>query len=326
VSHEFAYLTQSGFLGAPAALSDRPYAIAGVAYDGATTNRPGARFGPAAIRAASHMLCDAEHDLFGVSPREVLTDYGDLLTPNTSLVAMRAALDRQAQGLLERHHVCWLGGDHSITLSLLRAYRAALGRPLALVHFDAHCDTWTSHAGEPSGHGTWVYEALTEGLIDARATTQIGLRSPGPREAREYVRTQGGSIFDARSLRGMTRLADLEPVLSDIRERVAARGSPPLYLSLDIDCLDPGFAPGTGTPEPAGLLPSQVATLLEGLTGLPFVGMDVVEVAPAYDHAEQTSQLAAYFVWTYLCARLATGDGLDPPARVLGAVLRGRMR
>jgi agmatinase len=308
MSHEFAYLTQSGFLGAPFGDARRPFAVAGVAYDGATTNRPGARFGPAAIRQSSQMLCDGEHTLWNCSPRDFLTDYGDLLLPNTSLGAMRVELERLALPLAQKHHVCWLGGDHSMTLSLLRVYREAYGQALALIHFDAHCDTWTSHAGEPSGHGTWVYEALQEELIVPAATVQIGLRSPGPREAREYVQSLGGKIFDARSLRGLDRPAALAPQIAEIRRRVAAEGSPPLYLSLDIDCLDPAFAPGTGTPEPAGLSSAQVVSILEGLIDLPFVAMDCVEVAPAYDHAQLTSHAAAVFVWNYLCARLAHQD------------------
>jgi agmatinase len=306
LKHDFAYLTQAGFLGAAlGGRGEKPYAIAGIAYDGATTNRPGARLGPVAIRRASHLLCDAEHDLWACSPRDVLEDYGDLRTPNTSLEAMRAELERIAPAIVGRHHVCWLGGDHSITLPLLRVYREMYGQPLGLVHFDAHCDTWTSHAGEPSGHGTWVYEALNEGLIVPQATIQIGLRSPGPREAREYVLAKGGAIFDGRSLRGLEKAADLAPHLAEIRRRIEVAGNPPVYLSLDIDCLDPGCAPGTGTPEPAGLSSAQVVTFLEGMIDLPFAAMDCVEVAPAYDHAEQTSQVAAYLVWTYLCARMA---------------------
>lgn len=305
VRHEFPYLAQGSFLGVPKGDPSRPYAVVGVAYDGATTNRPGARFGPGAIRQASAMLCDAQHDLWNCSPCDALTDYGDLLTPNTSLTGMRAMLEREAAAIVGRHHVCWLGGDHSITLSLLRVYRASHGRPLALIHFDAHCDTWMDHFGEPSGHGTWVYEALAEGLIDPEATVQIGLRSPGSREAREYVRERGGLIYDARSLRGLDGARALAPLLSEVRDRMARCAWPALYLSLDIDCLDPAFAPGTGTPEVAGLNPGQVATILEGLADLPFIGMDCVEVCPPYDHAQLTSQAAAFFVWSYLCARVA---------------------
>jgi agmatinase len=186
----------------------------------------------------------------------------------------------------------------------LRAYRAWLGRPLAVIHFDAHCDTWEDHFGEPSGHGTWVYEAIQEGLVVRDGFTQLGIRSAGARAAREYVRDQGGLIFTARDLRGLESPAQLAPVIGAIRTRLAALGDPPVYLSLDIDCLDPAFAPGTGTPEPGGMSTNQVLSLLEELADLPFVGMDCVEVAPPYDHAELSSQAAAHFVWTYLCGRI----------------------
>ena len=136
------------------------------------------------------------------------------------------------------------------TLPLLRAYRALHGKPLAVIHFDAHCDTWSDHFGEPSGHGTWVYEAIQEGLVVRECFTQLGIRSAGVRAARDYVRDQGGQIFTARDLRGLDSPAQLAPVLNAIRTRLAAHGHPPVYLSLDIDCLDPAFAPGTGTPEP----------------------------------------------------------------------------
>jgi agmatinase len=282
-----------------------PYAVAGIAWDGATTNRPGARFGPRAVRQASHMLCDGIHPHFEVSPIGQLGDAGDLALPNTSLDGMRAALAPRAAELIGRHHMAWIGGDHSITLPLLRAYRAHLGRPLAVIHFDAHCDTWDSHFGEPSGHGTWVHEAMQERLVIDACFTQIGIRSAGSRAARDHVRDRGGQIFTARDLRGLESPAQLAPMLGSIRQRLAQHGHPPVYLTLDIDCLDPAYAPGTGTPEPGGLSTNQVLTVLEELTDLPFVGMDCVEVAPAYDHAELTSGAAATLVWTYLCGRLA---------------------
>jgi agmatinase len=300
----FAFLSNNAFLKAPAASAATPYAVAGIAWDGSVTNRPGARFGPRAIREASHMLCDAIHPLFDVSPEGRLGDAGDLPLPNTSLTAMREAMRPHVERLIRAHHMVWLGGDHSITLPLLRAYRELQGRPLAVIHFDAHCDTWQDHFGEPSGHGTWVYEAMQEGLVVRECFTQLGIRSAGVREAREYVRDQGGQIFTARDLRGLESPAQLAPVLGAIRDRLAMHGHPPLYLSLDIDCLDPAFAPGTGTPEPGGMSTNQVLSLLEELADLPFVGMDCVEVAPPYDHAELTSQAAAHFVWTYLCGRL----------------------
>jgi agmatinase len=301
----FAFLSDQRFMKVGAPAPGTPYAVAGVAWDGSTTNRPGARFGPRAIRQASHMLCDGIHPHFGVTPEGRLGDAGDLPLPNTSLERMREAISPHLEALIRRHHMAWLGGDHSITLPLLRAYRDWLGRPLALIHFDAHCDTWKDHFGEPSGHGTWVYEALQEDLVIPECVVQLGIRSAGERAARDYVRDQGGLIFDARALRGLESPQQLAGVLGAIRERFVAHGRPPVYLSLDIDCLDPAFAPGTGTPEPGGMSTNQVLSLLEELAPLPFVGMDCVEVAPPFDHAELTSCAAASFVWTYLCGRIA---------------------
>ncbi len=301
----FAYLSDTGFLKSGAPGAGTPFAVAGVAWDGSTTNRPGARMGPRAIRTASHMLCDGTHPHFNLSPLGLLGDVGDLPLPNTSLEGLRTALQPLAAQLIGRYHLAWLGGDHSITLPLLREYRQQLGRPLAVIHFDAHCDTWSDHFGEPSGHGTWVYEAMQEGLVIDACFTQLGIRSAGEREAREYVATRGGQIFTARALRGLESPAQLAPVLQAIRQRLAEHGDPPVYLSLDIDCLDPAYAPGTGTPEPGGMSSNQVLTVLEELADLPFVGMDCVEVAPPYDHAELTSQAAAHFVWTYLCGQAA---------------------
>jgi agmatinase len=301
----FAYQSDNRFLKVPAATGTEPYAVAGIAWDGSTTNRPGARFGPRAIRQASHMLCDGVHPLFDVSPDGLLADAGDLPLPNTSLDGMRAAMPPLVDALIRKHHMAWIGGDHSITLPLLRCYKRWLGRPLAVIHFDAHCDTWSDHFGEPSGHGTWVYEAMSEGLVINECFMQLGIRSAGLR-------------FDARSLRGLENAEQLAPVLATMRERLAKHGHPPLYLSLDIDALDPAFAPGTGTPEPGGLTTNQVFTVLEELAGLPFVGMDCVEVAPPYDHAELSSYAAARFVWTYLCGQLSARRRRQQPEHRIG--------
>ena len=304
MKHGFAYLSQNRFLSVPNDASNKPFGVAGIPYDGAVTNRPGASFAPAAIRQASQMLCDGIHPFFNTSPYEFIRDLGDLATPNTDLTAMRASLAEQVPALLAQYHMCWLGGDHSITLGLLRAYRAWAGQPLAVLHFDAHCDTWEDHFGEPSGHGTWVYEAITEGLVDPESFVQVGIRSAGVREAREYVRDQGGVIFTARDLRGLESEGQLSEVIQTIRQHLSAKGLP-VYLTLDIDCLDPAFAPGTGTPEVAGLSTNQVFTLLESTADLNWVGMDCVEVAPPYDHAELTSNAAAQLVWTYLSGQVA---------------------
>ncbi|MHB9021457.1 MAG: agmatinase [Halothiobacillus sp.] len=314
MNHTFAFLSAGGFLGLPitpnapaAATSGKPFAVAGINWDGSVTHRPGARFGPGAIRQTSRMLCDATHPLFDTSPLDHLVDLGDLPLPNTSLEAMRAALMPQINALIGQHDMVWLGGDHSITLPLLRVYRAHVGRPLACIHFDAHCDAWTDHFGEPSGHGTWVYEAFNEGLVEPEAFVQIGIRSSGVRAARDYVRDQGGRIITGRELRGRDGVA-LQEVIDDVRALMTKMGNPPVYLTFDIDTLDPAFAPGTGTPEPGGLTTAQAMTLLEGWHDLNWVGMDCVEVAPAYDHAELTSNAAATLIWTWLCGRLAAAN------------------
>jgi len=298
---QFAYANNSNrFLAAPP-LEGQAFAVCGVPFDGAVTNRPGARFAPQEIRRASLMLCDGIHPLFNVSLLGVLGDAADMLLPNASALAeVRIGIERQAGALMAAHHCVFLGGDHSVTLPLLRAARQRHGK-LALIHFDAHCDTWVDHFGEPSGHGTWTYEAIQEGLVDPAKTVQIGLRSSGDRAARDYVRDQGGLIYTARDLRGKDG-GGLSAMVSEICARL---GNTPCYLTLDIDCLDPAFAPGTGTPEPGGMSSSQVLTFLEELAPLNLIGMDCVEVAPAYDHAELTSNAAATFVWTYLCGQVA---------------------
>jgi agmatinase len=297
---EFAYANNSNrFLAcAPLGPSHR-LAIVGVPFDGAVTNRPGARFGPQEIRRASLMLCDGTHPEWNVSPLPHLGDAGDMRLSNASgLPQVRAEIEQQATALMQAQHCVFLGGDHSVTLPLLRAAHARWGK-LALVHFDAHCDTWTDHFSEPSGHGTWTHEAIDQGLVDPLKTVQIGIRSAGERAAVRYVADRGGLILTGRELRGLDG-PSLAPMVSEIVRRI---GNTPCYLTLDIDCLDPAFAPGTGTPEPGGMSSSQLLSFLEGLAELNTVAMDCCEVAPAYDHAELTSNAAAHAVWTYLCAQ-----------------------
>ena len=314
MNHQFAYLTQAnaaGFINAPSTVETPRITVAGVAYDGAVTNRPGARFAPQAIRQASHMLCDATHPLWGVSPQGAVCDVGDLAFPNTSIVDMRRVFEPQALSLIQQNaHMVWLGGDHSITLPLLRQYRKHYGKPLAVLHFDAHCDTWPDHFGEASGHGSWVYEAHQEGLIDITRCVQIGIRSAGELAWVNYVQDQGGAIFTARQLRGLESATQLAHVIAEIKKRMAGEGGSDEvlpYLTLDIDCLDPAFAPGTGTPEPGGLSSNQVLTILEETADIPWVGMDVCEVSPPYDHAQMAAQAAAVFAWTHVCGVLRRG-------------------
>ena len=158
---QFAYANNTvRFLAAPPLQAGHAFAVAGVPFDGAVTNRPGARFGPQEIRRASLMLCDGIHPYFNVSPLGQLGDAGDMCLPNASpLAEMRGHIERHAAALMARHHMVFLSGDHSVTLALLRAAQKRHG-PLALVHFDAHYNTWKDHFGESSGHGAWTYEAI----------------------------------------------------------------------------------------------------------------------------------------------------------------------
>lgn len=204
------------------------------------------------------MLCDGTHPLFHISPIPFIQDIGDLSIPNTDIAAVRTCIEDNMDKLLkeDRHIIC-LGGDHSITLSILRAQYKKLGRPLSVVHFDAHCDTWQDHFDEPSGHGTWVYEAVKEGLVNPKCFTQIGIRSSGEKEVIEYVKDQGGLIITGRDLRGLETPDELRPIIQKILKQHSSPDSP-VYMTLDIDCLDPSYAPGTGTPEIGGMTTTQV--------------------------------------------------------------------
>lgn len=305
----FCYESQATFLKCAIAQERKEVVVAGIPYDGATTNRPGARHGPKQMREMSHLLCDGVHDLFNTSPLlESFGDVGDISLPNTSITEMRKALHPKVLQLLSTHgHCVWLGGDHSVTLPILRAYKEHFKEPLAVIHFDAHCDAWKDHFGEPSGHGTWVYEAFEEKLVVPELFTQIGIRSSGEREAREFVSGKGGKIFTARDLRGLHNEVQLKDILDNIIARHAKHPNTPVYLTLDIDCLDPCYAPATGTPEIGGMTSTQVLTIIESLVPkLNMVGMDCVEVSPPFDStANITSQAGACFVHTYLCAIFA---------------------
>lgn len=297
----FPYSSANQCFAACEPLQDQAFAVVGVPWDGSVTNRPGARMAPQSIRSASQMLCDATHPLFDISPTPELGDMGNMPLPNASgLDAARETIRELALPLMRKHHCVFLGGDHAITLPLLQALHRIHG-PVALVHFDAHCDTWPDHFEEPSGHGTWTREAIEQGWVLPEHTVQIGIRSAAERASREYVRDCGGQIFHARQLWGLEGAA-LTPVIDRIRHTVGQR---PVYLTLDIDCLDPAYAPGTGTPEPGGLSTRQVLHLIESLADLNWVGMDCVEVNPAYDHAELSSLAASTLVWSYLSGQVA---------------------
>src|SRR6516165_6427624 len=202
-------------------------------------------------------------------------------------------LDRSGDAAAGVAHLLALGGDHSITLPLLRALGRRRG-PAALVHFDAHVDTWPDTFGQRYGHGSGFYHAIEEGLVDPRRMIQVGIRSPMGRNIYDWTIERGVTILSAADVHESSTAA----VAARIRETV---GDAPVYLSFDIDVLDPAFAPGTGTPEVGGLASWQAQAILRRLAGLDFIGFDLVEVAPAYDAAEVTALAGATMAWEYLC-------------------------
>jgi agmatinase len=272
--------------------------VAGIPYDLGTTNRPGTRFGPAAIRQASRMLVDGDHPVHWVNPLQMpLADIGDFTIALGDIAASFTEIERQAAAI---KHLVAFGGDHSITLPLLRALAGRRG-PAALIHFDAHVDTWPENFGQTFAHGSVFYHAIADGLVDPRRMIQIGIRSPVEREVHAWTAAQGVTMITAQDVheRGPANVAET------IRQVV---GEGAVYLSFDIDVLDPAFAPGTGTPEIGGLASWQAQAIIRRLRGLQFIGMDVVEVCPAYDVAEITALAGATMAWEYLCLLDAARD------------------
>lgn len=284
------------FSGAPSFLRRRyakdvrgaDLAVTGIAFDQAVTNRPGARFGPRAIREASLLQpCDPPYG-WGFSPLEdfAIADAGDMAFDYADVAAVPGLIEAHVAGLLGQDAgVIALGGDHSITLPILRAHAARHG-PLSVIQFDAHSDLWEPGAGHRVDHGTFMHRAVTEGLVRAERSVQIGIRT-----VCEDV--LGVGQLDARTCheRGPDWVA------STVKQIVR---DGPVYLSFDIDCLDPAHAPGTGTPVWGGLASWQVAAILRDLAGVHLVGGDVVEVSPPYDHGDVTA-LAGAHVATELC-------------------------
>jgi len=288
--HPPTFAVPSGFLGVASGDPAAAVVVAGIPLDLGTTNRAGARDGPQAIRRASRMLTDGDHPHHWNDPARGLADIGDFRVALGDIPASLAAIEQQAAGL---RHLVAFGGEHGITLPLLRALAKRAGAPLALVHFDAHVDTWPDNFGQPLAHGSVFYHALAEGLVDPRRMVQVGIRSPVQREVWEWTLAQGVTVLTAAEVHESTPAA----VAARIR---AVMGDAPVYLSFDIDALDPAFAPGTGTPEIGGLASWQAQAILRRLGGLDFRGADVVEVAPAYDVAEITALAAATVAWEYL--------------------------
>jgi len=290
---------EPNFLGALSFLR-RPYTksvagcdvvVSGVPFDCAVTNRPGTRFGPRAIRAASTVLAWSGGAWpYPGDPFEVLkvADYGDCYLDVGSPSSIAETIEAHARRLIEAGpSLLTLGGDHFITYPLLAAHAGKYG-PLALVQFDAHSDTWREDE-KRIDHGTMFFHAAREGLIDPARSVQVGIRSGNPE-------THGFTIIDAN----WVHANGPEATIARIAETV---GDARAYLTFDIDCLDPAFAPGTGTPVCGGLSTWQARAILQGLGAIDFVAMDLVEVAPAYDHAEITALAAATVAMDYLALR-----------------------
>jgi agmatinase len=298
------FATRPTFLGLEQASADAAICIAGIPFDLGTSNRPGARFGPAAIRQASRMLVDGDHPASWAEIEKTdLSDLGDFRIAHGDIEGTLAKLEEQAATI---RHLVALGGDHTITLALLRALARREG-PVGLVHFDGHVDTWPESFGLVFGHGSPFYHAIMEGVIDPHRTIQIGIRSPLHREIFDWTVGKGVTIVTAEDVHE----TGPQTVARRIRNVV---GPGPAYLSFDVDALDPAFAPGTGTPEVGGLATWQARAILGRLAGLGFVGMDVVEVSPPYDVAEITALAAATIAWDYIAqlvpqARRPRSDG-----------------
>ncbi len=291
------FAVSPGFLGVCRADPAAAFAIAGVPLDLGTTNRPGARFGPAAIRRASAMLTDGAHPVHRIEPAAMdLADLGDFPIALGDIAASLRLIEAAAAPL---PHLVALGGEHTITLALLRALVRRTGT-LGLLHVDAHVDTWPDNFGQPLAHGSVFWHAIREGLVDPRRMIQLGIRSPVQTEVMDWTLDQGVTVLSAQDIHAAGPAA----VAAQVREVL---GDAPCYLSFDIDALDPAFAPGTGTPEAGGLATWQAQAILRRLGGISFAGMDVVEVAPAYDHAEITALAAATMAWEYLALLGATG-------------------
>ena len=272
-------------------LSGVDVVVTGVPFDTATTNRPGARLGPRAIRNASSIM--AWEKMYGMEfdpfDKLAVIDYGDCYFDHGRPQGVPDEIEAHAYDIISRGPaLLTLGGDHFIAYPLIKAHVRKHGGPLSLLHFDAHSDTWADAEGRID-HGTMFYFAAREGLIDPATSTQIGLRTTNPD-------TMGFNVLDAPWVHA-------NGIDATIKETRRILGNQPVYLSFDIDCLDPSYAPGTGTPVCGGLTSHQALQILRGLQGINIVGMDIVEVAPAYDVAEITAlaatQLAMEMLYLY---------------------------
>ena len=263
--------------------------VSGVPLDIATTFRSGARMGPAAVRAASVQMNELIHPWgFGPCDRLAVIDYGDCWLDSHNPHTVFSSIYEHAKTILASNaKMLTLGGDHYITYPLLKAHADKFGVPLSIIHFDAHCDTWADDEPNSLNHGSMFYKAIKDGLIDPATSVQIGIRTWNE----DFM---GVNILGA----DWVHEHGVAAVAQKVHEIVGKRN---VYLTFDIDCLDPAFAPGTGTPVAGGLSSAQALAILRKFVGLNIIGMDVVEVAPAYDHSEITALVAAQIAAEMLC-------------------------
>ncbi len=265
-------------------------AISGIPFDLACTYRSGARLGPSAIRAASVQLAELKPFPWGFDPFDDLAviDYGDCWFDAHNPLTIKPTIIEHARTILASGAtMLTFGGDHYVTYPLLKAHAEKFGAPLSLIHFDAHCDTWPDDNPDSLNHGTMFYKAVNEGLIDPKRSVQVGIRTWND----DYM---GLNMLFAP----WVHENGVAATIAEIKKTV---GNHPTYLTFDIDCLDPAFAPGTGTPVPGGLTSSQAFSIVRALGDLNIIGMDVVEVAPSYDQSEVTALAAAHLACDFLC-------------------------
>jgi len=276
--------------------ADLDVSVVGVPLDIGTSNRPGARFGPRSMRAES-VLIRPYNMATRAAPFDSLRidDCGDVAVNTFNLADSVARIEAHFDGLLAHDVVtATMGGDHTVVLPILRAMARKHG-PVGVVHIDAHTDINDSMFGEQITHGTPFRRAVEEGLLDCDRVVQIGVRGTGyAPDDFDWSRDQGFRVVQAEECWHRS----LEPLMAEVRDQV---GGGPVYLSFDIDGLDPAFAPGTGTPEMAGLTVIQGLEIIRGCAGLDLVGVDLVEVAPAYDTSGNTALLGASLLFEMLC-------------------------
>ncbi|WP_029261324.1 MULTISPECIES: agmatinase [unclassified Microbacterium] len=278
-------------------------AVVGIPFDSGVSYRPGTRFGPSHVRESSRLL-RPYNPAQDVSPFAIaqVVDAGDIPVNPFDLTEAVTEVERAALALGEQvQRIVTIGGDHTVALPLLRAVAAKHG-PVAVLHFDAHLDTWDTYFGAPITHGTPFRRASEEGLIDLTASCHVGTRGPlYSKQDLEDDERLGFSIVSSEYIEEH----GVEAGIARILQRI---GDKPLYVSIDIDVLDPAHAPGTGTPEAGGLTSRELLRILRALKEQNIVGADVVEVSPAYDHAQMTGIAASHVVYelvTLLAARLA---------------------